>query len=810
MSVGNATLKSVPRSRPEILQASSKHSLAVSDEHHVSDHATDLSSADDRATVIRWVTPPSHAHSAALTQESLVPVAEPAQRAPSGMATVHAVGARPSVQQVEAVKGRPVPQVEVVQSGPRTGSDISPPTPGVDDTPYIRYAIEQLTRDQRQPTTGRRMTVDSQLSYPVEREGAIVLPLAEERPPAVPPKEVSGAPADSAIFIPIDDPNDARYPPLTAKPGILRLPSLALLAVLCTLMMVAVICCAVFSRRNRGLWDYTDAESGRYFVFRFLPQILASILVLYTFSVMVAVLRLMPFVLLASSQVSRRANALHLSMRPAWLMLPPAGYFVAGHAIVAACLAMLWASVFTIPLHSSLFGVRWVERDGQFKWRWVTAEPVAWVLVGLYALLILALVTLALFLFRRRTGLRWDATCLADLIALLPHSNSVREYDGAETFRSRRQFQDALQRRSDRLGYWTTSVSRDDAVFYAVGEAGAPTRPSPMPHARAEKALTADDLEGQPPVRGPASARIRSPRVRHRFVPWYLRDSAVACWIITAAALLTAFLIASFVHHAVQRGFRPLLPARASRAGFSRPGFLYSFLPSLLGVVLFLLWQPIEHAFRALQPFASLSQPGGASAEDSLLLDYTRCHPVEATIKAAAAGHWQLAWISLVSVLSLALPILGGGVFWAIYFPARDQVRMVARMPAFVALVVFLVLYAVSWLVVWPRRVRYLPHDVATVAELVSFFYQSSLLRDIAFDRPRDKIDLVTKLVSSVGAHRRRFAFGIYRGLDGREHLGVDRVVVGVGVRSGDDTGGWSAGSGAGRARAEGGGGART
>ena len=27
-------------------------------------------------------------------------------------------------------------------------SDVSPPTPGTDDTPYIRFAIDQLTRDE--------------------------------------------------------------------------------------------------------------------------------------------------------------------------------------------------------------------------------------------------------------------------------------------------------------------------------------------------------------------------------------------------------------------------------------------------------------------------------------------------------------------------------------------------------------------------------------------------------------------------------------------------------------------------------------
>ncbi len=47
-------------------------------------------------------------------------------------------------------------------------NDLSPPTPG-DDTPYIRFAIDQLTRDEE--LTGRRRggSGDSEASYPVER-----------------------------------------------------------------------------------------------------------------------------------------------------------------------------------------------------------------------------------------------------------------------------------------------------------------------------------------------------------------------------------------------------------------------------------------------------------------------------------------------------------------------------------------------------------------------------------------------------------------------------------------------------------------
>ena len=55
----------------------------------------------------------------------------------------------------------------------QTGSEISPPTPGVDDSPYIRFAIEQLTRDEE--LLGRRRgavreSQDTILVSPIETE----------------------------------------------------------------------------------------------------------------------------------------------------------------------------------------------------------------------------------------------------------------------------------------------------------------------------------------------------------------------------------------------------------------------------------------------------------------------------------------------------------------------------------------------------------------------------------------------------------------------------------------------------------------
>ena len=68
-------------------------------------------------------------------------------------------------------------------------SNVSPPTPGVDDTPYIQFAIEQLTRDE-EVAGSRHQSNGTESPYPVER---IIPNLYRDtrvpQPPPIPPYE---------------------------------------------------------------------------------------------------------------------------------------------------------------------------------------------------------------------------------------------------------------------------------------------------------------------------------------------------------------------------------------------------------------------------------------------------------------------------------------------------------------------------------------------------------------------------------------------------------------------------------------------
>jgi hypothetical protein len=549
-------------------------------------------------------------------------------------------------------------------------------------------------------------------------------------------------------------------------------------------MIGGLLFCTIYSKRHGGLWGYKTAGGSRYFVFEFLPQILGVIIILWLFVIQSALYRIIPFCIMASEWPLDGVMQ-NLPLYPANFLLPDISQFKHGDRLMGVCLVIFWVvNFFTIPLLSCLFQTR-IESQG---WMWVTNLGVGYTLVALYAFLLGSLLILLVRFFRPWTGLLWDPVSIADLLPLLQRSNILDSFSQTEiTLTPRTQ----LPRRTLRLGYWTTSHSNQ--IFYAVGEANAPTRRFSLQGGQLEEKAIHDpatiDVEHHTTNRDSNFTRnIHSPFVRYRWTPAYLRDTFVILFIIAAFVLFLAFTIVSYVNRAVGNGFDPLVSTQADPAGFSPSNFLYSILPSLLGNILFLSYQPIALSFATLQPFADLSYTSGtladlsytsgALAEQSLLLAYPSLPPFVLTIAALLNKHDKLAAISLISVLSAAIPILAGGTFTAQFFPSSQRILIAANLPSFYALTTILALYAFSFLLIFPTRKRYLPHPIRTLADYISFVYASPLLRDHAFSKPASKADLVARLVTDPPGEkgRPRYAFGVFVGRDGVEHLGVDRL----------------------------------
>ncbi|KAK2829849.1 hypothetical protein FQN49_007200 [Arthroderma sp. PD_2] len=792
-------LKVVGSSQPKLVHTPSQQSIAASDDYYSFSDNTVHSTAS-KVTVVPYQTAPSRNPSPARHTSQQQEQAQEQDRQEEVKIR------RPSMSWQPASTAR----------GDNRVLDNGTPTPGTDDSPYIRFAIDQLTRDEELRGEGRHGSLAT--DYPVERivpdEGLGYYTATPNKTTIVQKKNApAGAGATAAatnnnynnhnnhherndsnttepestdVLLAVEPPSDTHtHLPLTFIPLVLRPAFLAIIIVLCLAMLAALIFLNVWSQQHDGLSKYVYFGGSRYFIFEFLPQLLGMVIVLWLFVVQAAVYRIAPLSNISRAGARDDTALQRLPMLPRNFVLPDLSHFKYGEPLVGVCLFVIWAvNWFTVPLLSCLFQPRYygTSQDGGF--RWVTVQGVGWMLVVLYALLTCSLIAILARFGLGRSGLQWDPVSLADVIPLIQRSNVLHDFDQSEVTPN---VGGHLPPRKLRLGYWKTSAKPD--VFYALGEESAPLKRISSVDRLLEKSngatakATTDpaivDVERQELHSKDSFERsLHSPFFRYRWAPWFLKDTFVVAWIIIAFVLLIAFITVSFVNRPLEKGFLPLLPTLPSASGFSSSNFLFSFIPALLGNFLFLAWQPIDVYFRAAQAYADLSSPRGAFAEKSLLLSYNSCLPLETTFHALVAGHYKVAYISFIGTASLALPVLAGGVFMARFYADHDQVRISSYFPAYYTLIAFAIVYALSFLTIWPRRKRYLPHPLYTYADAISFLYQSPLLVDKVFREPRTKTDLITRtIVAPPGeSHKALYAFGVYYGQDGKGHLGIDRL----------------------------------
>lgn len=705
-------------------------------------------------------------------------------------------------------------------------------TPGVDDGPYIQYAIEAITKERdaetdtsnesnplfastpsdavrrppatldthrsqrsaqrqwRRPTPG---AVDSGAQPPLSSVSSMSTLVHQGPPSRMPPnssnpQRPSSPPREDCVVFDMafatDRDTQRSNPPATFRPCILRPRPMAALVVLCVLLLVVLIFCAAYSLRNNGFEFAPYAGTiygGQYFLFRILPALLGSVVLLWAQAVVVAMLRIMPFVRLASPSPAERYGAIFDDIyQPSAFLWPR----LTGTWHIWLPVLVTWLMSFSLPLQSSLFAV--VLVDG--TWRWATVQGVAWTLVVMYLAMIgSAIVVLQFWRAKELTGAIWDPRSVADIIALVAQAGPgvLQDYRGTEVLGSRDELKWALRHRIiDRLAYWTT-VDPSDDYWYALG---ALKKYGLWLQQNSDQALAKRISERQSTLAGEKKlegeidieASPHSPGVRYRYLPWCLRTPQMAGFVAIAALLLVALLVVSFLPATnIRNGFLPGLPAGPVGGAFSAANFLYSFIPSFIGMLLFLPFQALDMWLRIMQPWGELSRPrqalrGGATPQQSILVDYAACLPLQATWHAVRNRHWRVAAISFLSVVFVLIPVLGGGVFMALTL-STSGVRMLPLVPGFATILALLVLYLVALCSLLPGRREFrLPHGVTCLAEVISFAANDDVVEDPAFQGVRHKTVLRGKLGADNPDSADRWVLGLGPGKDAR--LGIRRL----------------------------------
>ncbi|KAK5991093.1 hypothetical protein PT974_09370 [Cladobotryum mycophilum] len=695
-------------------------------------------------------------------------------------------------------------------------------TPGVDDTPYIQYALQalvgahgtsppqhllsgtsdvaseryQLPRNIRDEEVGTRPITYPQVTppdianvhdQPAHLGAGVARPDLPAQPPAQqhhipifpqPPRSSAGTVDPTAItssrWVPVTkdmrhslDPQSRTYQPLTFKPRILRPFSMIILIILCLLMTVALIFSATYSDGHDGLTPYPGSiYSGQYFVFRILPQLLAGIIFIYAQSIVTTSLRILPFTALANEDPRERYMALFQQLYPVSFLLPQ---FVGPWQFKLFDVAT-WLAIFTIPLQSATFACIYVGD----KWIWAPVQGVVWTLVALYIILLLSTAALMVYWFGQWTGLIWDIRSIGDALPLLNRSNGMASYARNDLAENSADFKAQLRERwFDRLGYWRTEDMITGGIWYTLGASSDDQDAKALPPAMGRRA--SDD----PSVDSRDLAPVGSfDRARGKYLPWCLRDGPVLVSVAVSSLLLLALLIVSFLPQTrLESGFFAGVTAKPTRSAFSPANFVFSFVPSLIGMILFLLFQSVDQALRIHQPWADLYEVNGSLARRSLLADYAACLPLQSTWRATNNGHWRVAAVSLLAAVFVFIPILAGGLFMALT-GIDGKVRMYPSMPVFGVLLAFLFLYVGGLSLMVPHRRQFLlPRPVTSIGEMISFCSAEELTQDAAFRSVRSREDLEGRL--GVGRDDTReestWFFGIVPGRD--EHrLSVRRM----------------------------------
>ena len=383
MNLGDSKLRYVNTSTPQLVHTDSKQSITASDDYY--SLTSEGSSNDDQKTIQRYQTPPLHMRSDkpsrdALKSQAIIPLVRPVKHKDPGDEEKPELPIRNEHHQIPR---KPVSSSSSEGTIVRrsVSEAISPPTPGVDDTPYIQFAIDQLTRNEE--VAGPRHP-DSSVPYPVERidpdeglgycgSGQQIQPLRpQDRRTESPRKLWSIYPpptralskstiATENILQPAKPLTETfRHPKLDFVPRPLRFVSLATLFFCCLLMIAGLLFCAIYPYKHPGLWQYDGTGTSRYFVFEYLPTLLASFIIIWLLVIQCAVQRVAPFIILSSGRNIENSGVLHdMTLFPTNYLIPNLSFFRHREPLLGLCSLILWLELFTLPLQSCLFQTRY-------------------------------------------------------------------------------------------------------------------------------------------------------------------------------------------------------------------------------------------------------------------------------------------------------------------------------------------------------------------------------------------------------------------------------------------------------------------
>jgi hypothetical protein len=134
----------------------------------------------------------------------------------------------------------------------------------------------------------------------------------------------------------------------------------------------------------------------------------------------------------------------------------------AGHLFLVVIVVQQIILAQLIPLKSVLLSI--TPDPTNNGWETRISHPVAYTLIGMYAILVCLTVVMIIGLWNLRTGLKWDPTSIADQLVLLRGSDILDDFAYFDT-EPRERMNELQASAVYRLGYW----QRDGEIRHGIG-----------------------------------------------------------------------------------------------------------------------------------------------------------------------------------------------------------------------------------------------------------------------------------------------------------------------------------------------------
>lgn len=305
-------------------------------------------------------------------------------------------------------------------------------------------------------------------------------------------------------------------PKLDFKPLILREWTLICIAVF-YLGIIAVLG-VLYHSGNSARYFHIHATASR-FTIRYLPSLIGTLSQLIFQSVLLNFARLLPYIVMAVpvKPEDKCATARQTLLAP---YFPVFGLFGPYHAIQnrhfgLAIMGIVanFVNPFLTPAKSALIHKR-VSGQDPHLWTISISDASAKYLLLNYSINFLIVLGLLVYLWDRRTGLKWDPVSLADHSMLLQRSDVLDDFSGLEYWswkgeKTHRLY--GLETERYRLGYWRDQ--RTNKYWHGIRKWPASTRSSSTQNAIDTRPETRPETRPDNVLRTNQEPLVRSPLV---------------------------------------------------------------------------------------------------------------------------------------------------------------------------------------------------------------------------------------------------------------------------------------------------------